>query len=240
MLQDALNNNRQLRRSDIDRLVQASQSAQDGTVDALRSQSHRIQTAGITYSEHDADSPRFRRRSLPAPKVREVADRTDRAVADDTIAPTNRTTTMVAVNRVRSADSPTRLFCRYSLDLQAAPSKNLNIAFAPGHERDSRCPACDVRIPVDGEAGWTIGKRRRRTVLADDGREQLEVAHVEVHVTARFVVKCHTERGEYACVLCARRRGVEVVCADPEALVAHVGRKHKIDEYEGEVDLVQE
>ncbi|KAI9689063.1 MAG: hypothetical protein M1822_000800 [Bathelium mastoideum] len=259
VLQDALTTNRRLRRADIDRLIQASQAAQDGSVDALRSQYHRLQSSG-TYIDNTR-----RRRSLPPPKLRQIADAPSsssatvlaRAVA--ATKPATSAAAAAAASRVLAPDAANLvgLFCRYSVDLQETPRKNLNVAFAPGGAR--RCPACDVYIPVDGEDSWTIGKRRRSVVDATTAaasrngngngsgdregggeRQELVVEHCEFHVTARFVVKCHTESGEYACVLCSRGRGIGVVCADPEALVAHIGRKHRIGEYEREIDLVQD
>ena len=225
VLQDALQNDRQLRRSDIDHLVQASQTAQDNSVNALRSQYHRIQHSGSL--ENGSSN---RRRSLPPPKVRQVTDGVSRA----TTVGTER-----ALTAVRRPVRDVSIFCRYSVDLQETQRKNLNVSFAPGGE--SRCPVCDIRIPVDGDEEWTIGKRRRSLVQSADGRGTEErVENCDFHVTARFVVKCHTEDGEYACVLCHQNRGVDLICADPEALVAHIGRKHRIGEYEREIDLVQD
>ena len=166
---------------------------------------------------------RQRRRSLPPPKLTDAA-------------------TMVSAQRAITAGprsvQDVSIYCRYSLDLQEKPHKNLNVSFAPGGE--SRCPACEIRIPVDGEEEWTIGKRKRSLVLAADSRSSEEkVENCEFHVTARFVVKCHTEHGEYACLFCNQNRGVDFVCSDVEGLIAHVSRKHKIGEYEKEIDLVQ-
>ncbi|KAL9095861.1 MAG: hypothetical protein Q9165_001858 [Trypethelium subeluteriae] len=256
VLQEALENGRRLRRTDIDRLVQASQSAQHNSVDALRSQYRRYQHSGGSSSARLLDNggntssssshPR-RQRSLPPPKLRQITDTTTRGGTVATAIASRALTT--ASHPAAAAVHDVSIFCPYSLDLQQQPRKNLNIAFAPGG--GSRCPVCEVRIPVDGEEEWTIGKRKRSAVgVAEgggaDGRRgreaegQVVVEHCEFHVTARFVVKCHTKSGEYACVLCSENRGVDVLCADPEALVAHVGRKHKIGEYEREIDLEQD
>lgn len=59
----------------------------------------------------------------------------------------------------------------------------------------------------------------------------------EFHLGQRFVVKCHTRDGEFACVLCARYRDKDAICRSVDALVNHVGRFHEVDELEGDVDL---
>ncbi|KAF2235259.1 hypothetical protein EV356DRAFT_523238 [Viridothelium virens] len=250
VLQDALENGRRLRRTDIDRLVQASQSAQHNSVDALRSQYHRYQHSGgglrLENGGSSSSSQHHRRqRSLPPPKLRQITDTATRGGTVATAVASRALTASHPAASPAAAVHDVSIFCPYSLDLQQQPRKNLNIAFAPGG--GSRCPVCEVRIPVDGEEEWTIGKRKRSLVAAGAGADgrggregEVVVEHCEFHVTARFVVKCHTESGEYACVLCSENRGVDLLCADPEALVAHVGRKHKIGEYEREIDLEQD
>lgn len=61
-------------------------------------------------------------------------------------------------------------------------------------------------------------------------------------VPARFVVKCHTRAGDYSCVLCCGPqngyRGEVVLCDDPEALVDHVAREHRIGDIENEWDIL--
>lgn len=45
-------------------------------------------------------------------------------------------------------------FCRYSIDLQRSPRMPLARSFDPG--RESRCPACKLRIPVDADDMWDV------------------------------------------------------------------------------------
>lgn len=45
-------------------------------------------------------------------------------------------------------------FCRYSIDLQRSPKMPLGRSFDPG--RESRCPACKIRIPVDSDDMWDV------------------------------------------------------------------------------------
>lgn len=60
-------------------------------------------------------------------------------------------------------------------------------------------------------------------------------------IPARFVVKCHTPLGEYACGLCAGPRGdsaVVVLCETPEDLVDHIAKEHKTADIEKDVDII--
>ncbi|KKY36565.1 hypothetical protein UCDDA912_g03475 [Diaporthe ampelina] len=60
-------------------------------------------------------------------------------------------------------------------------------------------------------------------------------------IPARFLVKCHTPRGEYACGLCAGPRGdsaVVVLCETPEDLVYHIAKEHKTADIEKDVDII--
>lgn len=65
---------------------------------------------------------------------------------------------------------------------------------------------------------------------------------VKFQIPAKFVVKCHTPEGEYACVLCCgpsgNYSGVVVLCDDPESLVDHVVKEHKAAEIEKEIDII--
>lgn len=79
------------------------------------------------------------------------------------------------------------------------------------------------------------------------GKEVVAVAEqkqktVKFLIPAKFIVKCHTHEGEYACVLCcgpdSKYSGVVVLCDDPESLVDHVVKEHKIAEIEKEIDII--
>jgi hypothetical protein len=59
----------------------------------------------------------------------------------------------------------------------------------------------------------------------------------EFRLAQRFVIKCHTPDGEYACTICNKGRDVDAICRTVESLVKHVGTYHDVGELEREVDL---
>lgn len=196
VLQDALNNKRDLTPADMDKLAAASDAAREGTLSALRSQQQRFAIEG--------GRPTSPQRALPAPK------------------------------RPSSVADTDPLFCRYSLTLQYMPKKPLAASFAPGGE--CRCPDCGVRLSVSADDFWVIGKRT--PVVVRDGPYESEVIETrEFRLAQRFVVKCHTADGEFACVLCNRHRDVDALCRSVEALVRHVGKAHGVEDLERDVDL---
>ncbi|RYP04491.1 hypothetical protein DL764_004430 [Monosporascus ibericus] len=222
VLQAALYDGRQLTHADVARLVAASDAARDGSLDALRQQRQRLMAT-------EAPLPR-----LPPPS-------SQRSLSP----PANR-------RPVATLPAPDdELFCRYSLDLQYARNKPLASSFAPGG--DCRCPACGVRLAeARPDDFWAITKR---VVVKshDDGtssgggsydkhgqrRQEVIEEEREFHLGQRFVVKCHTPDGEFACVLCNRHRGADALCRSVETLVNHVGRRHDVAELEREVDLLE-
>ncbi|KAH8664543.1 hypothetical protein BX600DRAFT_464622 [Xylariales sp. PMI_506] len=128
------------------------------------------------------------------------------------------------------------LYCRYSLDLQYVRHKPLAATFAPGGS--CRCPACGVRLDVGADAVWEIAKREPCAVVLESGRrERAALEEREFRLGQRFIIKCHTPDGEYACVLCSRHRDRDCICPDVESLVNHVGRFHDLAELEREVDF---
>ncbi|KAI1856566.1 hypothetical protein JX265_011525 [Neoarthrinium moseri] len=126
------------------------------------------------------------------------------------------------------------LYCRYALDLQYIRNKPLAANFAPGGS--CRCPDCGVRLDVESDDFWVIDKRAPRLIA--DGRYEREVIEErEFHLGQRFVVKCHTPDGEYACVICSRHRERDAICPSVSSLINHVGRFHDMKELESEVDI---
>ncbi|CAO2652290.1 Nn.00g005730.m01.CDS01 [Neocucurbitaria sp. VM-36] len=200
VLQDALYNDRQLTRADMAKLIAASNSAREGSLDALRQAQQRLGSNGSNRSP----SPQ---RSLATPK---------------------RASTIIMDN------GPNQLFCRYSLDLQYVPHKPLAASFAPGGS--CQCPACGVRLDITAEDFWMIGKRTPLTVI-DNGFETDIMETREFRLGQRFVLKCHTPDGEYACTICNKNRDVDAICRNVESLVKHVGTYHDVDELDREVDL---
>jgi hypothetical protein len=131
------------------------------------------------------------------------------------------------------------LYCRYALDLQYVRNKPLAVSFAPGG--NCRCPECGIRLDAAADDVWEIDKRTpaRRVVAGNhDERGTTTVLEArEFRLGQRFVVKCHTPDGEFACVLCSRHRDRDAICPSVRALVNHVGRFHDVRELEREVDL---
>ncbi|KAF2711318.1 hypothetical protein K504DRAFT_427599 [Pleomassaria siparia CBS 279.74] len=195
ILQDALYHERPLTRSDQAKIIAASNSAREGSLNALRQQQLRLNME---------NAPRDLSRSL---------------------APRSRASSVIESDP---------LFCRYSLDLQYIPNKPLATSFAPGESR--HCPACGLRLAVASDDFWQIDKRT--PMIIEVGGYEKEVMETrEFHLGQRFVIKCHTADGEYACVLCSRHRDVDAICRSAEALVNHVGNYHEVEELEKEVDL---
>jgi hypothetical protein len=133
-------------------------------------------------------------------------------------------------------DGPEQLFCRYALDLQHMPGKPLASTFAPGGS--CACPACGVRLDVTSEDFWMIGKRTPITIFDKTSGYETDIVETrEFRLAQRFVIKCHTPDGEYACTICSKGRDVDAICRTVDSLVKHVGTYHDVGELEREVDL---
>lgn len=199
VLQDALYNDRQLTRADMAKLIAASNSAREGSLDALRQAQQRL---GSSDSPRSVSPPR----ALPPPK---------------------RASTVIM-------DGPDQLFCRYSLDLQYVQNKPLAASFAPGGS--CQCPACGIHLDVTADDFWMIGKRTPMIAI-EKGYETEIMETREFRLGQRFVLKCHTPDGEYACTICNKGRDVDAICRNVESLVKHVGTFHDVDELDREIDL---
>ncbi|KAJ1338743.1 zinc finger protein DZIP1 [Microdochium nivale] len=213
VLQDALLTGRPLTHADMAQLVAASNSARDGSLDALRQQRERQMLA--------LEAPP--RKALPAPRASSLAS-SDRS--------------HVAPKRASTIAETLPLFCRYSLDIQYIKKKPLAASFAPGGE--CRCPDCGLRLDVESDDFWEINKRVPTIVQDGRGYEKEVIEERSFHLGQRFVVKCHTADGEYACVLCSKHRDADAVCPTIETLVNHVAKFHTMDELENEPDLFLE
>ncbi|KAL6711695.1 hypothetical protein ACN47E_004629 [Coniothyrium glycines] len=177
VLQDALYNDRQLTRADMNKLVTASNAARENSLEAMRQAEQRLGN-GSTRS----------------------------ASPQRSIAPPKRASTVIP-------DGPDQLFCRYSLDLQYVQNKPLAASFAPG--------------------------KRTPTTIIDQGYETEILETREFRLGQRFVLKCHTPDGEYACTICNKNRDVDAICRNVESLVKHVGTFHNVDELDKENDLLE-
>ncbi|KAI1270795.1 hypothetical protein F5Y07DRAFT_393245 [Xylaria sp. FL0933] len=125
------------------------------------------------------------------------------------------------------------LFCKYSLTLQNIPGMPLSASFAPGG--DGHCPSCRVQLdPEASDTYWHIEKRAPSSTKSENGDTTKEY-HFDLG--QRFIVKSHTERGEYACVLCRKYGQVDVVCRSVPTLVNHVSKEHTVRELDAELDL---
>jgi hypothetical protein len=133
-------------------------------------------------------------------------------------------------------DGPEQLFCRYALDLQYMPGNPLAASFAPGGS--CACPACGVRLDVTSEDFWMIGKRTPVTIFDKTTGYETDIMETrEFRLAQRFVIKCHTPDGEYACTICSQGRDVDAICRTVDSLVKHVGTYHDVGELEREIDL---
>ncbi|KAG8163140.1 hypothetical protein KVR01_007618 [Diaporthe batatas] len=119
---------------------------------------------------------------------------------------------------------------------------------SPGPPRSSRPPPEKKReeppapAAAAGNGDTAVSRGRSRT-----GKEVVAVTErsgkkLTIRIPARFVVKCHTPLGEYACALCARPRGdsapVVVLCETPEDLVDHIATEHKTSDIEKDTDII--
>ncbi|KAK5627242.1 hypothetical protein RRF57_002957 [Xylaria bambusicola] len=125
------------------------------------------------------------------------------------------------------------LFCKYSLTLQGTPGLPLSASFAPGG--DGRCHHCGVQLdPETPDTYWHVEKRVAANTNDSKGDSTKEY-HFDLG--QRFIVKCHTERGQYACVLCRRYGEIDIVCRSVPTLVNHVSKEHTVWELDADPDL---
>ncbi|KAF4468405.1 hypothetical protein FALBO_4710 [Fusarium albosuccineum] len=253
VLQDALYHDRPLDRKDMAKLVAASDATREGALHALRQQRQRLLMAP---EEPQPPLPRELpppqralpppQRALPPPKP---ASRTSSKAPSRAPSRAPSKVPSRAQSRAPSrapSEVPSRpsrastivkddpLYCRYSFDLQYVQNRPLFASFAPGG--DCQCPACGVRLDVEADDCWAIGKRVARFIPVDGYEREIE-EEVEYIVTPRFVVKCHTPEGDYACLLCSRYRDGDVICETPDVLVGHIGRAHDVSELDREPDF---
>ncbi|PVI01747.1 hypothetical protein DM02DRAFT_590687 [Periconia macrospinosa] len=234
VLQDALANDRQLSRADMAKLVAASDAARLGSVEALREQQHRL---AIEY-DHDA---------LPHSSSSSPSRYTAAAALEDSSpehagalipVPQKRSSTVI----IQDDPHTNGLFCPYSTHLQTHPQTPLPSSFTSTSSpppSSLTCPTCTTLLPISADDIWTIGKKAALASSTSPSSSSSEkiVETRAFRLGPRFVVKCHTRQGEFACALCARFRERDVVCRTVDALVNHVGRFHRVWELEQDVDL---
>lgn len=221
VLQDAVYHGRRLDRADMAQLIAASNAARDGSLGALREQRQRLLMAtaektGSTLSPSPKPLPP--QKALPAPAR-------------------SRASSIVRSEHPRSEpvrSEPDPLYCIYSIDLQCDKNMRMASTFAPGG--NCQCPACGLKLGVESDDIWAIRKPTTRWITIDGYDREVD-EDLEFIVSQRFVIKCHTPAGDFACVLCTKFRDGDVLCASADALINHVGRSHSIDELEWEPDF---
>ena len=131
----------------------------------------------------------------------------------------------------RSPVSPnpnlTKLFCRYALDLQN--KHHISLATESSLSGNTRCPSCHNHILIRPGKAWEViidssntrPSRRKRFLVRN-----------------RFTIKCHRERGGFACVLCAKYGDADTVCRSIGALMEHLWKEHTIEDMEKDEDIV--
>lgn len=237
VLQDALYHGRPLDRVDMAKLVAASDAAREGSLGALRDQRQRL----LLEAPEERRSPQL---AIGPPRRASTVSESVHSSQMALGPPRRASTVSGSVHSSQMALAPPRrsstvvdadpLYCRYSLDLQYNHNKPLAASFAP--RRECQCPACGVQLDAESDDVWAIRKRVKRWLLVDGYDRQVE-EDVEIIVDQRFVVKCHTTYGTYACLLCNIHRDGDIICDDADALVNHVGRAHDITELERQPDL---
>lgn len=221
VLQDALYSGRGLTEADQRRLIVAQSAARDGSLDALQDHYDRVSAKRkvLPRPEHD---DRLLLDTAPAGK-----SDFSRKSTWPTRDPGPRSLPPPATAPSRRADSlpppDLDLYCRYSADLQTI-SWALSSSFAPSSSHD--CPACGFHVPVDTRDYWIF------STTTPAGRTR------EFRVDARFIVKCHTPEGNYACVLCEQEQRTHLCIARTvEALVKHLGSSHSVEEWAEDPDV---
>lgn len=114
---------------------------------------------------------------------------------------------------------------------------------SPPGRSPSRGPGGGGRFADDRDRGRSRTGKEVVAVLAEEKQQRKgKMLMMRFRVPARFVVKCHTPEGDYACVLCCGPRGdyagPVVLCDDPETLIHHVAKEHRVSEIEDEVDIL--
>lgn len=131
----------------------------------------------------------------------------------------------------RSPISPnpnlTKLFCRYALDIQNSHHKSLGKEFSLNG--NTRCPSCHIYIPIRPGKAWEV---------IIDGSMTRPSRRKRFLVRNRFTIKCHRERGGFACVLCAKHGDADTVCRSIGALMEHLWKEHTSEDMEKDEDIM--
>jgi hypothetical protein len=251
LLEDALYHGRL---QDINKLYNASEFAQAGSVRALRDQYQRMlqaapirpggmirrtsstpsmnqsrrDTRTITQGGHDDRNDRGdRSRGARASRINEVETEKSFAVSNGHSSPTE-------TSAGHFFDSSGPLYCRYAERLQetGAPlDDNFSV------EGSCACPQCGTKISIQPGRAWRIDKE---LVHRAGGREREHGEQVEertYYINNRFLVKCHREKAGFACLLCFRYRDNDTLCETIQRFVNHIWKKHSVAEYEAETDI---
>lgn len=195
----------------------------------------------------DAPAQRTRARSVLTPRRRSNEHGNEKPFLTPPVKPSS-VSSPISSSRVSKRGSPppgprtilslpappVPIFCRYSRDLQRDPFRRLDKSFSTMGSKN-RCPSCEMTIPVDTRDVWILSTQ-------SGGREGKSGPR-EYRVDARFVVKCHTAKGNhdgnFACLLCERYRDVDCITKGIDGLLKHLGTAHTPAEFERDPDLVR-
>lgn len=129
--------------------------------------------------------------------------------------------------------SNNRLFCIYAKELQDNPRMPLASAYRPCG--DGKCPFCRTYLSMRTGKIWEI--------VVDNCLESRyyhrKPDYRVFRIKNRFIVKSHRENGGFACVLCAKFRRFDMLCADIGSLMDHLWREHSGDELAWDYDIVE-
>ncbi|KAF1985665.1 hypothetical protein K402DRAFT_334043 [Aulographum hederae CBS 113979] len=233
ILQEALYRPEGLAKGEVAALLSASENARRNTIEALDSQYKRMITAGGVSGA----PPPPQLLTLPS-----IAPSTKTTKGSNAPPPPSARPSLLPS---MPSDDGSPLYCKYSQHLQTNASKPLFPSFSASG--DKRCPVCSTTIGIEPSRAWKITKdvehsratktRKNSTTGKEETVEEIVVEEKTWHVTNRFVVKCHRQNGEFACVLCSENRNVDTIWESMKGLVGHVQRVHGWEELRGEVDV---
>ncbi|KAI5362828.1 hypothetical protein Slin15195_G102090 [Septoria linicola] len=173
--------------------------------------------------------------SIPAPPIGPAAVESPRSTSHPHKVPAVKEVRDVkeVKSNVKALPAPPNdLFCRYACDLQ---NSHLPLHSNFKSNGSHRCPSCSTTIPVDTRDVWVLSTQFPKDSARPDSKPKTR----DYRMDARFVVKCHTTDGKFACILCDKFRDRDCICKNVDALVKHLGTAHTPGEFDRDGDLVR-
>lgn len=173
--------------------------------------------------------------SIPAPPIGPAAVESPRSTSHSHKVPTVKEVRDVkeVKSNVKALPAPPNdLFCRYACDLQ---NSHLPLHSNFKSNGSHRCPSCSTTIPVDTRDVWVLSTQFPKDPARPDSKPKTR----DYRMDARFVAKCHTTDGKFACILCDKFRDRDCICKNVDALVKHLGTAHTPGEFDRDGDLVR-